>query len=332
MRRATLAVLLLAMCGCYTGRKGKVLDTPSPLDAPAATAESVLGRAVYFPMRTWELSAAAQVRLDEEVPVLTQNSDVVIEIVGRAEPGDAFESVSADEVAGFRALAAKAYLMDRGVRSHQVVVEPSGSISLPGPVSTAERELYRRVEFEFSLARPPQPITPPMVRQFRNGTHWMLGEPMKYRIRNTSDSVLVPEGFVTNFASIPRPFRGLLQQNGPFTMGAILHDYLYWLGQRDCTRAEADRLFLVAMAESMVPKIERDLMYRAVSGFGLSAWNSNEDERRAGQPRIIPRAHWARIPANSDWPEYRQRLFSQRVFAEQPVPIARQVCGRGQES
>src|SRR5215216_1525948 len=41
-------------------------------------------------------------------------------------------------------------------------------------------------------------------------------------------AVSVPEGFVTDFASIPRIFWSALRPDGLYTYPAIVHDYLYW--------------------------------------------------------------------------------------------------------
>ena len=42
--------------------------------------------------------------------------------------------------------------------------------------------------------------------------------------------VVVPKGFVTDFASIPRIFWGLIEPDGPLYLGAILHDFGYQHG------------------------------------------------------------------------------------------------------
>lgn len=58
---------------------------------------------------------------------------------------------------------------------------------------------------------------------------------------------VVPQGFETDLASIPRPFRGLLQQNGISRAPAVLHDHLYRTGL--VSRAEADAIFRRALKE-----------------------------------------------------------------------------------
>lgn len=42
-------------------------------------------------------------------------------------------------------------------------------------------------------------------------------------------SVVVPKGFVTDLASIPRVFWSLLRPDGEYAYSAIIHDYMYWM-------------------------------------------------------------------------------------------------------
>jgi hypothetical protein len=86
--------------------------------------------------------------------------------------------------------------------------------------------------------------------------------------------VQVPEGFVTDFASVPSAFHFAVQPFGRHAPAAVVHDYLYAIGQPG-KRALADRIFLHAMRESGVPPIRRTLMYWAVrlgggGGYGLT--------------------------------------------------------------
>src|SRR5207247_1284886 len=50
--------------------------------------------------------------------------------------------------------------------------------------------------------------------------------------------VEVPEGFVTDLASIPRVFYWALRPDGAYAHAAVVHDYLYW--QQKTTRELAD--------------------------------------------------------------------------------------------
>lgn len=56
-----------------------------------------------------------------------------------------------------------------------------------------------------------QPIPPVDFRPFVDGQHWIVRQPLRYRIGVSSQEIVVPAGFVTDFASIPqaggRPIR-----------------------------------------------------------------------------------------------------------------------------
>ena len=45
----------------------------------------------------------------------------------------------------------------------------------------------------------------PLVRAFGDNKFWILVEDMVYVIGSTNERIVVPKGFVTDFASIPQP-------------------------------------------------------------------------------------------------------------------------------
>lgn len=82
-------------------------------------------------------------------------------------------------------------------------------------------------------------------------------------------SLVVHDGFRTDFASIPRVLRGVISVNGKHRMAALIHDYLYvYEVGVSVTRAEADRVFLQEMHALGVKRIKRYAMYYAVRLFG----------------------------------------------------------------
>ena len=86
------------------------------------------------------------------------------------------------------------------------------------------------------------------------------------------EKIIVPAGFVSDGASIPRffwriigsPFRGMYRD------AAIVHDWLYFSGKY--TRLETDRIFKQAMKELGVSAWRRGAMYRAVRIGGANSW------------------------------------------------------------
>lgn len=89
---------------------------------------------------------------------------------------------------------------------------------------------------------------------------WELTEPLTYT--GNRDRFVVPVGFLTDFASVPRLVVWLLPTYGDYTRAAILHDYLW---RTDAvSRADADGLFRRAMRELGVSAPRRWMMWAAV--------------------------------------------------------------------
>jgi len=127
----------------------------------------------------------------------------------------------------------------------------------------------------------------PAVRAFGDNQFWITVEDMPYVIGSTSERIVVPRGFVTDFASIPQPLWSLgLSPHGQYSRAAVIHDYLYW--SQGCTRDQANRLLLVAMKESKVGTFDEFLVYRGVNIGGEGPWNANARERNKKLPRIVP--------------------------------------------
>ena len=168
-----------------------------------------------------------------------------------------------------------------------------------------------------------QPIPAIAVKQFNDGTHWILMEPVVYVIGNTKLQVEVPKGFVTDFASVPYGVTAFFLPTGRYSRAAVVHDYLYWT-QR-CTREQADRIFLLAMIESDVPYRTRSTIYRTVRAGGESSWTGNQKERQSGRPRIIPEAHM-KIGPLEVWSAYREQLYKLGVLVEPALAPSPDYC------
>ena len=82
--------------------------------------------------------------------------------------------------------------------------------------------------------------------------------------------ILVPEGFETDYASIPRFFWRIFLPNGRYAEAAVLHDYLYG----NHSKTVADAYFYEAMTILGVPWWKRVLIYYAVVVFGRGAYQS----------------------------------------------------------
>lgn len=107
----------------------------------------------------------------------------------------------------------------------------------------------------------------PLVVEVIAGGEFELRKPLDVEIseENRVRYLSVPEGFVTDFESIPRllgPLYALLK--GRARRAAVLHDWLYWTREN---RKWADDVFLVAMAQE-TNAVYRYSMWAAVRLFG----------------------------------------------------------------
>ena len=145
----------------------------------------------------------------------------------------------------------------------------------------------------------------PVVSPFLDGRQWVVRQPVAFTLEQTGETLVVPEGFVTDFASTPKEVWMLLPPTGMYALPALVHDYLYWT--HACTKEQADAVFLMAMNQMGVDPLKQGLMYNAVALAGLPSWEQNDRERKNGLVRIIP-AKYMDIPRKVDWETYRQEL------------------------
>ena len=73
--------------------------------------------------------------------------------------------------------------------------------------------------------------------------YWEVLE--EYSYETSKGLVIVPKGFWTDYASVPRIFRNIINTYGKHGRVAVVHDWLYSSRcEIDITRAEADKIFL----------------------------------------------------------------------------------------
>lgn len=106
------------------------------------------------------------------------------------------------------------------------------------------------------------------------GDQWVLKRGFKFYYEKESGEridVVIPEGFITDFASTPRFLYSVFPPIGIYNKAAMVHDFLYC---KDCSfplsRADADKFFLQAMQVLKVAKWKRKVMFFAVRLFGKS--------------------------------------------------------------
>lgn len=172
------------------------------------------------------------------------------------------------------------------------------------------------VPLQSCAARPlatSMPIPAPTVRPFADGREWLLVEPLIFQVGDSGPTIIVPAGFVTDFATVPHVFWSIIAPHGYHGRAAIVHDFLYW--DQACSREEADGLFLLGMATSKVDRATLETMYAGARSHGMDAWRANARDRARGMPRVIPKEFWT-LPADARWSHYRQKLFDLGVRAD----------------
>ena len=179
-----------------------------------------------------------------------------------------------------------------------------------------------------AAARFPVALAPaPLLRPFGDGEDWMLQTPMVFKAGKTHPFfVIVPRGFVTDFASIPRPLRLLLPKTGTYGNAAIVHDYLYW--RQDCSRSQSDNIMAIAMIEEGVPSGTMRAIQVGVRIGGQGAWDTNRRDRQSGLVRTVA-PPFDQVPPAGTWTTYREWIRTNKGNPGVEYPVPQSVCSRG---
>ena len=133
---------------------------------------------------------------------------------------------------------------------------------------------------------------PLIVSPLPDGKRWVLREEFSYDIgsKGSGDSVIVPVGFVTDFATVPRLFWTVYPKWGKYGNAAVVHDYLYW--EQFFSRKRTDEIFLEGMIVLGVSKRDRKTIYHSIRLFGGWSWKKNQKDKRKGKKEIIDISDW----------------------------------------
>jgi len=293
MIRHVLRLVLFALltgAGCTTARRGQKPSTQIS-EPDNAFAEYVVG------LRKSLLIARAQ--LDSMVAQLNRVS------------GDP----SASSIARSTDLVKRIGVLDSAYRvgiADLLWVMNSSSVSVSTPSMTHS-----------PLGLPPAPLLQP----FADGEDWMLQTHMVFRTDKASALILiVPRGFVTDYASIPRPLRLLLPKTGAYGNAAIIHDYLYW--RQDCTRAESDNIMAIAMMEAGVQEATLKAIQIGVRFGGQGSWDSNRRDRQSGLLRTVG-SPFDQVPPGVTWDVYREWIHTHNGRSGVEYAVPQKVCAMG---
>lgn len=114
-----------------------------------------------------------------------------------------------------------------------------------------------------------------LVIQEYDFEHWFLREPLEYETNNGL-TIVVPELFSTDLASIPHILRPIIKRGGTHK-AAVIHDWLIMRnpyhdekGLDDITRRDADKIFREALKNSNVSSWKATVMYHGVRAYSLT--------------------------------------------------------------
>lgn len=132
-------------------------------------------------------------------------------------------------------------------------------------------------------------FTTPLDLRYMDGRKWEVRAPFEFHLDHlgSNERVVIPVGFITDFASIPRALWRVLPPTGQYGKAAVIHDWLYqyrivtvlWpqvdkaVGARLVERAEADHILLEGMQALEVGWLTRSTIYSGVRAGGWHSWN-----------------------------------------------------------
>lgn len=99
---------------------------------------------------------------------------------------------------------------------------------------------------------------------------WKLTLPLLYQSDVAQDTFVVPPGFITDLASVPRYPIVYFLAGGTSNEASVIHDWLYTA--KPVTRAMADAVLREASALTGVPGWRRWIMWAGVRLGGGSHW------------------------------------------------------------
>ena len=138
----------------------------------------------------------------------------------------------------------------------------------------------------------PSSFMTPLELEYLDGRTWRLTHRFEFMSEVTESVIDIPDGFLTDFASIPRGLWNVLPPTGLYGKAAVVHDWLY--KTRKATthlvdRAEADAVLLESMEVLGVGRFTRLAIYAGVRLGGWAAWNAHrkEDEEFDPPPTFV---------------------------------------------
>ena len=219
---------------------------------------------------------------------------------------------------------------------------PTALLALGLMLTACATETKTTVFVPMVAPTPPSSLTPQPVMLFnqtKDGRKlFTLDAEFPYCDVQTGKLIVVPRWYVTDFASVPWYGQGFVDPQGPTARAAIVHDWLYTIGEPG-KRQEADDIFLRAMLKYGVPPFQANLAYKAVriggdKGYGLPTdWKFTDPKRqdifqpapfakpRTGAVRYLPKCVGFGPLIQSGWRAYPIKVAP--VYVPPPVVVTK---------
>lgn len=133
----------------------------------------------------------------------------------------------------------------------------------------------------------PSSFMTPLELEYLDGRTWRLTKRFEFRSMVTESVIDIPDGFLTDFASIPRGLWNVLPPVGAYGKAAVVHDWLYKTRNAAThlvTRAEADAVLKEGMAVLGVGWPTRFVIYAGVRLGGWVAWRAHRQHDTPDPP------------------------------------------------
>jgi hypothetical protein len=148
----------------------------------------------------------------------------------------------------------------------------------------------------------PKFVTPLDTRQI-DDRHWELLADLRYQSAVYPSMLVIPRGFVTDYASVPRAPLTYLLFGGRGNAAAVVHDFLYQLHIRDVDKATADNVFREALTVLGYNGATCWTMYKAVDLFGAKAFASGPSRYKVLNPHLCRGSRELPAPDPLDSPD-----------------------------
>lgn len=111
-------------------------------------------------------------------------------------------------------------------------------------------------------------FTTPAQLEMLDDNKWKVITPFQYHLGcyPSENIIIVPAGFITDLATIPRLFWTIMPPNGDYAKAAIIHDFLY--SSKPFSRKRCDDILYEAMGVLNVACWRKNVIYWAVRIFG----------------------------------------------------------------